>query len=111
MDIRAYEDDFFYDALGYSHWLSYHFSMRVSERRHQVVDEIIENHTPKPTRILDIGCNKGKFLARIARSYDYILLAGLDADDEALMQAKEVIFCNYKFGLKDLTKRPLLIGA
>lgn len=67
--IKPYESEVFYDNMG----------MRLWERRHQKLDEYIANE-----RVLDIGCNDGKFLQRLSHSLDFTILAGLDIDPEAL---------------------------
>ncbi|CAD8127443.1 unnamed protein product [Paramecium sonneborni] len=74
MEIKAYENDIFYDNMG----------MRLWERRHQQLDKYIERD-----KILDIGCNDGKFIQRLAHSLDFNLIAGLDIDLEVLKQATD----------------------
>ncbi|CAD8128152.1 unnamed protein product [Paramecium sonneborni] len=74
MEIKAYENDIFYDNMG----------MRLWERRHQHLDKYIENE-----RTLDIGCNDAKFIQRLAHSLDFNLIVGLDIDLEVLKKASD----------------------
>ncbi|CAD8114837.1 unnamed protein product [Paramecium primaurelia] len=76
MEIKAYENDIFYDNMG----------MRLWERRHQQLDKYIEKE-----RTLDIGCNDGKFIQRLAHSLDFNFIAGLDIDLEVLKEASDNI--------------------
>lgn len=69
MEIIPYDGDIFYDNLG----------MRLWERRHQILDQYID-----AKRLLEIGCNEGKFLVRQSHSTDMDLIVGLDIDDAPL---------------------------
>ena len=53
--------------------------MRLWERRHQILDQYID-----AKRLLEIGCNEGKFLVRQSHSTDMDLIVGLDLDDAPL---------------------------
>ncbi|KAM3136357.1 hypothetical protein pb186bvf_011492 [Paramecium bursaria] len=83
MEIIPYDGEIFYDNLG----------MRLWERRHQILDQYIDS-----TKLLEIGCNEGKFIVRQSHSTDMDLIVGLDIDSVPLNQAinvfEQLIFKN-----------------
>lgn len=75
----------------------------VEDRRRRMVRQAIEELLPPVTRVVEVGCGPGRFLAELAADYPQIEFAGVDISATMIEHARRHRRQNLRFERRDLT--------